>query len=128
MVRRYDSTADANRSKSPASRSANNEDDDGLGTIDATILQVKKTHFLIAFEKEDSDALEKEIKAAKQAMADPTLQMDQSGRATAVQYGREPTWRIDQSVRDTTAKRQLHAIKLLGAWADEKSAPEKLIR
>ena len=38
------------------------------------------------------------------------------------------TWRLDQSVRDTTAQRQIEAIHKLSSWSDPHAPSEKLIR
>ena len=40
----------------------------------------------------------------------------------------EATWRLDQSVRDTTAQRQSEAITKLTSYSDPNAPSEKLIR
>jgi hypothetical protein len=56
-------------------------------------LQVRKDHLMLALEKSESDRMEQEVRLAPAAAL--------------------VSWRLDQSVRDTTARRQLDAIRRL---------------
>lgn len=75
------------------------------GGAEGVVLQLKKEYLLVALEKVASDEME-------------LILMD----------NKKATWRIDQSVKDTTTKRQLEAIENLGSYKEEKSPFEKLVR
>jgi hypothetical protein len=55
--------------------------------------QVRKDHLMLALEKSESDRMQQEVRLAPAAAL--------------------VSWRLDQSVRDTTARRQLDAIRRL---------------
>lgn len=62
-----------------------------------TVLQVRKDHLLLALEKFDSDRMQQEVRLAAAA---PMV-----------------TWRLDQSVRDTTARCVCGVCGCMWAWA-----------
>lgn len=52
----------------------------------------------------------------------------QPPRPFAHHLPQDATWRLDQSVRDTTAQRQIEAITKLTSYSDPNAPSEKLIR
>lgn len=71
MIHRYEPDGGQRGDQRPGSRNgadtatSSAEDAGDAGTLDAAILEVKKTHLLIAFDKEASDALEAQINIAR---------------------------------------------------------------
>jgi hypothetical protein len=55
-------------------------------------------------------------------------QEDDAALQAAVSSGGGVTWRLDQSIRDTTAQRQVEAISKLAKYADAESPSERLLR
>lgn len=73
--------------------------------IEGTILESKRDHLIIALEQDDSESV-----------------------AMVNSNSKSYRWRLDQSIRDTTAQRQLEAIEKLSTFTSEDSPSEKLIR
>eukprot|EP00878_Enallax_costatus_P046783 GHUV01057069.1.p1 GENE.GHUV01057069.1~~GHUV01057069.1.p1 ORF type:complete len:325 (+),score=37.41 GHUV01057069.1:877-1851(+) len=88
----------------PGSGTGNN----GIKPLDATVLEVRKEYLLLTVDKSDSDQLQRVIAQSPAAAL--------------------AGWRLDQSVRDTTAKRQLEAIKRLAHLRQPNSPFELLLR
>lgn len=70
--------------------------------------QVRKEHLLLTVDKSDSDQMQRVIAQSPAAAL--------------------AGWRLDQSVRDTTAKRQIEAIKRLAHMRQRDSPFELLLR
>ncbi|WIA20873.1 hypothetical protein OEZ85_005221 [Tetradesmus obliquus] len=81
---------------------------DGMRPLDATVLEVRKDHLLLTVDKADSDLMQRALAQAPAAVL--------------------ASWRLDQSVRDTTARRQLEAIARLAHLRVQGSPFELLLR
>ncbi len=105
-------------------------------------LQVHKDHLLIALEGRANDlfsalneeALELTSRGAPGLGAKKGLAAAKGGGSSSSSTsgvgggGAFAGWRLDQSVRDTTTRRHLDAVKRLGAWAESSGEEEQLDR
>ncbi len=79
--------------------------------MEGTVLELRRGHLLVAVEGQDAEAMEEARSSS----------MKRKGEG-------EVTWRLDQSIRDTTAQRQIEAVKKLESFFDPDAPSEKLIR
>lgn len=142
LITRFDSTT--------SSKKGVKDDSRDLSHMEGAVLELRKGHLLVSLDWKESEQMEATCSIEKVKPCRVTTYgnlivwsaacscyhinhhhplmgypIDLWGYST---FSQGATWRLDQSVRDTTAQRQIEAIQKLASWSDPNAPSEKLIR
>ncbi|GIL63680.1 hypothetical protein Vafri_17705 [Volvox africanus] len=95
--------------------------------VEGVVVEANKDHLVVALEGRSHEAFQTMVSEVRSAS---TSSRTSSGHGTAAAVeeavvGPFKGWRLDQSVRDTTARRHLEGIRRLGTWT-EPSADDRV--